>query len=241
MIDTIDGQYGAGFTRRAGWNIFTTLDLPMQNLAQETVAAKVAELRPTYDLGNAALVAMKPNSGEILAMVGSADFDDESIAGQVNVAVSPRQPGSAIKPVLYAAALDQEAISPATVIWDTRVEYETDAGGGETERYDPRNYDEKYHGPVTVRAALANSYNVPAVKLLDAYGIETMLSQSRGHGHSYPNPWYGLVRAEPDPGRRGTDPSRSDYRLSYARLRRALSARHADPSDLRQSGPAGRV
>ncbi len=195
LIDTIDGQYGAGFTRRAGWNIYTTLDLPMQDLAQETVAAKVAELRPAYDLGNAALVAMKPNSGEILAMVGSADFDDETIAGQVNVAVSPRQPGSAIKPVLYAAALDQEAISPATVIWDTRVEYETDAGGGETERYDPRNYDEKYHGPVTVRAALANSYNVPAVKLLDAYGIETMLSQAEAMGIrtlTRGTDWYGL-------------------------------------------------
>jgi penicillin-binding protein 1C len=195
LIDTIDSQYGAGFTRRAGWNIYTTLDLSMQNLAQETVTAKVAQLRPTYDLSNAALVAMKPASGEILVMVGSADFADEAISGQVNVAVSPRQPGSAIKPVLYAAALDQEAISPATVIWDTPVEYEADAGGGETELYDPQNYDEKFHGPVTVRSALANSYNVPAVKLLDAFGVEEMLTQAQAMGIrslTRGTDWYGL-------------------------------------------------
>ncbi len=195
LIDTIDGQYGTGFTRRAGWNIFTTLDLEMQQLAEEIVRAKVAELEPQYALSNAALVAMRPESGEILTMVGSADFDDERIDGQVNVAVSPRQPGSAIKPMLYAAALDQDLISPATVIWDTPVRYQIAQTGAADDIYRPGNYDERFHGPVTVRSALANSYNVPAVKLLDAFSVDTMLARAQAMGIGSLNrgsDWYGL-------------------------------------------------
>ena len=95
-------------------------------------------------------------------MVGSADFSDTKIAGQVNVARSLRQPGSSIKPVLYAAAMDDLLISPATVLWDIPVSYPITG----TKPYTPRNYDGKFHGPVTVRTALANSYNIPAVAAL---------------------------------------------------------------------------
>ncbi len=100
-----------------------------------------------FDLSNAALVALKPGTSEILAMVGSADFDDLTIDGQVNVAVSPRQPGSAIKPILYATAIEDNLVSPASVIWDVAAEYKL----SETEKYKPVNYDETFHGPVTVR------------------------------------------------------------------------------------------
>ncbi|MCX6044430.1 MAG: transglycosylase domain-containing protein [Chloroflexi bacterium] len=191
VIETLDARLGQGYTRRAGLNIRTTLDLKLQTLAQQIVTQSVAELRPQYDLSNAALVAMRPNSGEILAMVGSADFYNDAISGQVNVTVSLRQPGSAIKPVLYATAISDTVVSPATVIWDVPVSYAAGAG----QRYEPHNYDNKFHGPVTVRTALANSYNVPTVKLLDALGIARMLESAKAmgiHSLNQGRAFYGL-------------------------------------------------
>ena len=177
--------------RRSGLRVFTTLDLPMQQLAERVVREQVAALRGTHDLSNGALVAMKPGTAEILAMVGSADFYDTEIAGQVNVAVSSRQPGSAIKPILYALAMDDLQISPATIIWDVEANYNLDR----TEQYAPLNYDRSFHGPVTARTALANSYNVPAVKLLDAVGVQRMLEGARAMGIqslTRDTNWYGL-------------------------------------------------
>jgi penicillin-binding protein 1C len=194
VVETLDSQFGEGYTRRSGLNITTTLDLAIQQMAQETVVENVEKLLPTYGLSNAALVAMMPYSGEILAMVGSADFDDPTISGQVNVALRERQPGSAIKPVLYATAIEQNAISPATVIWDTKVQYNADGG----QSYAPRNYDRLFHGPVSVRTALASSYNIPAVKLLDAVGVETMLAGAKRlgiNGLDRGTDWYGLSLA----------------------------------------------
>jgi membrane carboxypeptidase/penicillin-binding protein PbpC len=124
-------------------------------------------------------------------MVGSADFANAAIDGQVNVAVSLRQPGSAIKPVLYATAFDDNLISPASVLWDTPVTYTLTSG----EVYTPLNYDRRYHGPVTVRTALANSYNVPAVELLNQVGVERMLTSARAMGIQSlvrSDDWYGL-------------------------------------------------
>jgi len=194
VIETLDNQFGEGYTRSSGLNITTTLDLEIQRMAQETVADNVAKLQPAYGLSNAALVAMAPNSGEIVAMVGSADFYDPVISGQVNVALRERQPGSAIKPVLYATAIDQNVISPSTVIWDTKVEYRSTGG----QFYRPLNYDRLFHGPVTVRSALASSYNVPAVKLLDAMGVEQMLAGAKNlgiNGLDRGTDWYGLSLA----------------------------------------------
>lgn len=165
---------------RSGLQVTTTLDLEMQTLAQATVSQKVAELQPKFDLSNAALVSLHPGSGDILAMVGSAGFENEAISGQVNVAISPRQPGSAIKPVLYAAALSDNLISPATVIWDIPAAYSLTDG----QTYRPVNYDGKFRGPVTVRTALANSYNIPAVKLLDALSVPRMLAAAQSLGIS---------------------------------------------------------
>ena len=177
--------------RRSGLQITTTLDLPMQTLAQELVATRVAQLQPQFDLSNAALVALRPGMGEILAMVGSADFDDVRIDGQVNVAVSPRQPGSAIKPMLYATAFEDTLLSPASVIWDVPVTYTVSAGNV----YVPANYDRQFHGPVTARTALASSYNIPAVKLLDAVTVGRMLENSQAMGLkslTRDQDWYGL-------------------------------------------------
>ena len=176
---------------RSGLLITTTLDLPMQTAAQEIVATRVAQLQPQFDLSNAALVAMKPGSGEILVMVGSAGFSDASIDGQVNVAVSPRQPGSAIKPMLYATAFEDTLLSPASVLWDVPVTYTVSAGNV----YVPANYDRRFHGAVTARTALASSYNVPAVKLLDAVGVARMLASAQAMGLkslTRDQEWYGL-------------------------------------------------
>lgn len=165
-------------SRRAGLEVTTTLDLSMQRLAERTVAESITTQQARYGMSNGALVALDPTSGGILAMVGSLDFDNEAIDGQVNVAISRRQPGSAIKPILYAAALDDSTISPATVIWDTPVSYQLGAG----QAYRPVNYDGRFHGPVTVRTALANSYNVPAVRLLQSVGGERMLAEAHTLG-----------------------------------------------------------
>lgn len=189
--DYLQTRLGDVNVHRAGLQVTTTLDLRMQDLAQTIVAEQVAQLRPTFNMSNAALVALKPGTAEILTMVGSADFYDPSIDGQVNVAVRLRQPGSAIKPVLYALVMDALEISPATVIWDLRTSYKV----SEVETYTPRNYDRDYHGPVTVRSALGNSYNVPAVKLLDAVGVETMIEGALAMGLktlTRGTNWYGL-------------------------------------------------
>lgn len=182
---------GVTAVKRSGLQITTTLDLPAQTAAQSLIKKRTAELKPAHDLSNAALVALKPGRNEIVVMVGSADFNDTAIAGQVNVAVSPRQPGSAIKPVLYAAAISDTLISPATVLWDIPVTYTVATGV----TYAPVNYDGKFHGPVTARTALANSLNVPAVKLLDGVTVERMLTVARDMGIrslARGRDWYGL-------------------------------------------------
>ena len=171
LSDTLDARLGGSAGVRSGLIVTSTLDLRFQALAQDIVAKQVKALKSKNDVSNGALVAMLPYNGEIVAMVGSADFNDTKIAGQVNVTRALRQPGSSIKPVLYAAAMDDMLISPATVLWDIPVSFPITG----TAPYTPRNYDSKFHGPVTVRTALANSYNIPAVKLLDAVTVDRML------------------------------------------------------------------
>ncbi len=207
----LDRRLGAGASRRSGLQVTTTLDLTFQELAQAIVAEHVAELQPRYDLSNAALVALKPDTGEVLAMVGSADFANAAIHGQVNVAISPRQPGSAIKPILYAVALDTGLISPATVLWDTPVTYAL--GSGLT--YTPRNYDNRFHGPITVRTALANSYNVPAVKLLQAVTVESMLATAQA---------LGIRSLKADPGHYGLSLTLGGGEVTLLELTGAMAA-----------------
>jgi penicillin-binding protein 1C len=163
---------------RAGLVVDSTLDLAMQDLAQGIVRKQVDALRPRFDLSNAALVALKPGTAEILAMVGSADFANNAIGGQVNVTLRQRQPGSALKPVIYAAAFDADVVSPATVLWDLAVRYPVE----NSLDYRPRNYDGKLRGPVTARMALANSLNVPTVKLMDGLGLERFVATANRMG-----------------------------------------------------------
>ena len=176
-----------------GYQVHTSLDLRYQMLAERIARAQVKEMGKKHHFNNAAVVMLVPATGEILAMVGSVDFDNKEIDGQVNMAIEPRQPGSSIKPVLYAAAFDR-GWSPASVIWDQPVSYRLNASA----IYIPHNITWRYYGPLHLRMALANSLNVPAVKLLDQVGVPAMLDTARKLGiHSWRKPAreYGLSLA----------------------------------------------
>ncbi len=153
----------------SGFDVYTTLDPRLQDAAQQQVETVLAGLADR-NVHNASVVVIDVHSGAILAMVGSRDFNDESIDGQVNIALTPQQPGSSIKPFTYLAAF-RKGWTPATVIWDVPIQYEIPGFG----IYAPVNYDGEFRGPVTVREAIANSLNVPAVQALDYVGVPALL------------------------------------------------------------------
>ncbi len=162
----LEEQYDSQTIYRSGFSVYTSLDPKLQERAEEVVKEQV-ETMVDRNATNGALVAIKPSTGEILAMVGSADFENEDISGQINMAISPRQPGSAMKPLTYLAAFEK-GWTPSTLIWDVESEFPPSGNPDDTrDPYIPVNYDGEFHGPVTVRTALANSLNVPAVKTLD--------------------------------------------------------------------------
>ncbi|MBE2223768.1 MAG: transglycosylase domain-containing protein, partial [Anaerolineae bacterium] len=156
---------GAQAIYRGGLRIHTTMDPTAQDLAIHTLS----ENRGAVQAGganNAALVSVKPDTGEVLSLVGSIDFFDEEIDGQVNMVLAPRQPGSSIKPVVYLSAMEN-GWTPSTLIWDV----ETQFPNGTNPPYVPKNYDDEFHGPLRLRSALGNSYNIPAVKALEYVGV----------------------------------------------------------------------
>jgi len=162
----LEAQYDAQTIYRSGFIIYTTLDPKLQDEAQRIVTDQVAQLADK-NAHNGALVAIKPSTGEILAMVGSPDFNNDAISGQVNMADSPtRQPGSSIKPITYVAAFEK-GWTPSTWIWDVPSEFPD----GANPPYVPKNYDDRFHGGMTVRTALSNSFNIPAVKALQFVGV----------------------------------------------------------------------
>jgi penicillin-binding protein 1C len=165
----LEAQFDPQTIYHSGFTVYTTLDPDLQAQAEQIVKQQVSTLA-SKNVTDAALTAIRPATGEILAMVGSADFYDAK-AGQVNMAVSPRQPGSSIKPLTYVAAFEK-GWNPATVIWDVPSEFPPSGDPNDTRApYKPTNYDLKAHGPVSVRTALDNSYNVPAVKALQFIGL----------------------------------------------------------------------
>jgi penicillin-binding protein 1C len=187
-------QLGPARLRDGGLRVWTTLDLDLQRQAEAAVQRRLGALT-CRDAGvckdpagrdrrvdNAAAVILDSETGAILSMIGSPNYFDQAIAGNVNAALSPRQPGSAIKPFTYAAALDpnwsaQGGVPPlttASILPDLPTTFYVENAGGEMAAYRPQNYDRIYHGPVSVRTALANSYNIPAVDVLDRVGVETL-------------------------------------------------------------------
>ncbi len=166
----LEAKFDAQTIYRSGFTVYTTLDPDLQDQAQAIIKKQIDSLAG-HNVQNGALVAMRASTGEILAMVGSADFENEAISGQINMATVPRQPGSSIKPLTYLAAFEK-GWTPSTLIWDVASEFPPSGDPNDNrEPYRPVNYDGRFHGPVTVRTALANSYNVPAVKTLQYVGI----------------------------------------------------------------------
>ncbi|GAB4487312.1 MAG: PBP1A family penicillin-binding protein [Anaerolineales bacterium] len=169
----LEAKYDAQTIYRSGFTVYTTLDPALQEIAQQLVTSQVNLLfAEGKNVKNGALVAIQPQTGQILAMVGSPDFYNEDIDGQVNMATSPtRQPGSSIKPLTYVAAFEK-GWTASTLLWDVPTGFPPSGDPNDPrEPYAPRNYDGKFRGPVTVRSALANSYNIPAVKTLYEVGI----------------------------------------------------------------------
>lgn len=166
----LEEKYSEDVVTRGGLKVTTTLDLKLQEKAQDIVKEEIAKVEK-LNITNGAAVVLDPETGEILAMVGSKNFSDPNYDGQVNVTLSLRQPGSAIKPITYAAAF-KKGYTPSTLLMDVPTEFGTGQGG---KPYKPVNYDGKYRGPVQVRYALGNSLNIPAVKMLALVGIENTL------------------------------------------------------------------
>jgi len=183
----LEQEYGEAMYRK-GLRVYTTLDLDVQQMAQEIAAQKIAEYGPEHDASNAAVVVMRPQTGEILAMVGSVDYYNEEIDGQVNMALAPRQPGSSFKPFTYLTAFEQ-GYTAATMLMDIPTTFPDPPN----EPYSPMNIDLKYHGAVRLRSALACSYNIPAVKLLDMVGVQNVVQTAKRLGiTTLNNDYYGL-------------------------------------------------
>lgn len=179
VLEQIEEQFGRDALVSGGWQVVTTLDLDIQKLAESAARERVAAWGPNHDMTNAAVVVMQPQTGELLAMVGSLDYFNEAIDGQINMTLAPRQPGSTFKPITFAAAM-QKGWSPADVIWDVPIKLEV----GYDDTMVPVNYDGRYHGPLLLRDALANSYNIPPLQLARDVGLPHIVTTARRLGIS---------------------------------------------------------
>ncbi len=182
--DLLQERYGPETLFGGGLRITTTLDLDLQRMVQQKALERINELKER-NIHNAAVVVMQPNTGQVLAMVGSIDYDavqatttpgerGNVIDGQVNVATRERQPGSALKPFTYLSAMER-GMTPESVLWDVPTDFPTTAAS-DAEWYTPLNYNGRFNGPVRIRTALANSLNIPAVKALKFAGVENTLN-----------------------------------------------------------------
>lgn len=170
-------KYGEAMVDKGGLRVTTTLDLSLQEFAQDAVATEVAKLKK-QKVGNGAAIVTRPATGEILAMVGSKDYFAEDEDGKVNVILAKRQPGSSIKPLNYSLALKDKKITLATTLADIPTCF---AVAGQP-LYCPVNYDGTFHGLVQARFALGNSYNLPAVKVLALNGVDNFVEFAKQMG-----------------------------------------------------------
>jgi 1A family penicillin-binding protein len=179
--EQLEAKYGADVVEQGGLKVVTTLDWELQKEAEEIVKKHAFENSEKFDAENGSIVAIDPNTGEILTMVGSRDYFDEEIDGNFNIATTERQPGSAFKPFVYAEAFNK-GYRPETVVFDLPTEFSTTCGivGGNC--YSPVNYDNVFRGPVSFRDALAQSINIPAVKVLYLAGLKNSLELAKKFG-----------------------------------------------------------
>ncbi len=185
----LEKKYGERAVEENGFKVVTTLNYELQQKAEEIVKKRAALNKVNFNANNASLVAIDPKTGQIITMVGSADYFNKEIDGNFNVAIAHRQPGSAMKPIVYATALSK-GYTPDTVVFDLPTEFSTECNpdgtpiipGNEKVCYMPQNYDNQYRGPVSFRDALAQSINVPAIKVLYLAGIKESLRTARDMG-----------------------------------------------------------
>jgi 1A family penicillin-binding protein len=187
--DLLIAEYGQNLVEEGGLKVTTSLDLDIQNFAQTAVADEVNKLPTYYHVTNGAALVTDPATGEILAMVGSKDYFDNAIDGNVNITTALRQPGSSIKPINYAVGL-LNGYNAATAFIDQPICFPNQGG----QNYCPVDYDGKWHGLVEMRYALGNSFNIPAVKMLELNGVNAMVATASAMGiTSFTDPQkYGL-------------------------------------------------
>jgi 1A family penicillin-binding protein len=173
----LEQKYGDSAIEQEGLNVYTTLDWSMQEIAEKVVAEGAERNFSKYGAENAALVAIDPKTGQILTMVGSKDYFDKSIDGQVNVSIRDRQPGSSFKPYVYLTAFTK-GYTPETVLFDVPTDFDTEEG----EEYEPENYDGNYRGPVKMKEALGMSLNIPAVKTLYLANVRDCINMAKRLG-----------------------------------------------------------
>lgn len=175
--DLLAEKYGEHLVNRGGLVVRTTLDYDKQKIAEEVVEDRV-EFNKGFNASNAALVSMDTKTGEILAMVGSIDYFNDEVDGKVNVTIRPRQPGSSFKPIVYTHGWER-GYTPSTIVFDVNTDF---PGTGKV--YQPKNYDLKERGPVSLRNALQGSLNIPAVKMLYLLGVGNVLDFAENLGYT---------------------------------------------------------
>ena len=192
IIKQLEDKYGRKTVEEGGLKVTTTLNFDLQQKAEDVVKKYSAENLQKFNASNAALTAIDPKTGQILVMVGSKDYFSKDIDGNFNVTTAHRQPGSAFKPIVYAAAFNK-GFTPDTVLFDLPTEFQascnpqelsttTEIKAPKDECYAPQNYDNLFVGPITLRNALAQSRNVPSVKILYLTGIENALRLAKNMG-----------------------------------------------------------
>lgn len=187
--DYLESKYGAEVVENGGLKVITTLDYSLQEQGEKIVKEGALENQKNWNGSNAALVAINPKTGEILSMIGSRDYFDKEIDGNFNVATASRQPGSAFKPFIYATAFNK-GFTPDTVLFDLPTEFQTTCnaygtalpGYNQSDCYMPQNYDGKHRGPMSLRDALGQSINIPAVKLFYLAGQKDSLDTAENMG-----------------------------------------------------------
>ncbi len=173
-------KYGEKTIEQGGLKIYTTLDLYKQEIAEEVVKEKIEEYGERYNANNASLVSIDPKTGQVLAMVGSKDYFNDDIDGQVNIATRLRQPGSSMKPLVYSVLFEKGGYNPNTLLYDVRTNFSNNTN----EPYEPNNYDLSENGAISIRKALAGSLNIPAVKALYLSGITDTINYLEKFGYS---------------------------------------------------------
>lgn len=183
--EQLEREFGKDALEENGWRVITTLDAELEAKAEEIVKEYALKNATDFNASNAGLVALSPQTGDILAMVGSRDYFDKDIDGNVNVTVAKRQPGSSFKPFVYAAAFE-EGYAPETVLFDSPTQFSSECAPESRSDvapcYYPGNYDEKYRGPMNLRDALAQSINIVALKVLYLVGISDAINVARSLG-----------------------------------------------------------